>query len=98
MGAFVDQFGVALGHRRQLPPQPFRRKLDGSQRVFDLMGDTTGNFAPRLDPLDLGNLAHVLEEQSRAEFPFALRPVAVIAQRACGNHQFGLGSADLQLD
>ena len=81
------------GARAELAAQAFGRKLDRSQRIFDLVRDAPRHFAPRFHPLDLRNLADVLEEQHRAGgFP------GVVAERTRRHHQFGFGAGDLQLD
>ena len=73
--------------------QPLGRELNRGERIFNLVRDPTRDFAPRFHPLDLGELAHVLQEQHRAQLAIAL------AERACGDHQLDLAAARrLQLD
>src|SRR5215469_14485454 len=89
--AFLEELDIAVrvGIDVELAPQALRRELDRSERIFDLVGNSPRDLAPRLHPLDLGELAYILQEQHRTKLC-----ASRVTQRARSHHQLALaGSA-----
>ena len=64
VGASIE--GLDVFGRPILPPQTLGRKLDGRERVLDLVGDTAGDVAPRRVALRGNQPGDVVEGQNNA--------------------------------